>query len=1235
MNAMPTSLFTPESFSTFGSLLKYLRRRERLTQLELSIAVGYSETQITRLEKNQRLPDLTTVRALFVPALHIEDEPQIITRLLDLAESARQEDAPAPGLPPYKGLLYFDESDSDRFFGRETLTAHLAERVTNVASDASSRFLAVVGASGSGKSSLVRAGLAATLRRTGWDVRVFTPTVHPMKMLEAQLKSNRAKENSRSVLLLVDQFEETFTLCHDESERIAFVDHLLQLAREPNEKFFILIALRADFYSHCAQYPQLRHAVAAEQEYIGQMTTAELRRAIEEPAKHGGWAFEPGLVDLLLQDIGAHDTRQPEPGALPLLSHALLATWERRRGHIFTLEGYHTAGGVRSAIAETAESVFTDQLNQTQQTLAHEVFLRLTELGEGTEDTRRRAALNELVRQSEEAIPLRTVLNILAEARLITLNEDSAEVAHEALIREWQRLRQWLTQDREGLRLHRHLTESAREWEARGHDVGELYRGVRLAQTREWTQSNMERLNTVERGFLLASVEQEEHDATEREAQRQRELQSARKLVDAQKQATGRMRRVSLILLASLVIAVILAGSAFRLNRLATSRELASASINNLSVDPELSILLAREALSKSYTREAEEALHQAVMASHAIRRIHLDDELFTVASSPDGMRFAAAGQNGIVTILDADTGVVILKITAHAQGITQVAFSPSGKEIATASDDQTAKIWDAETGALIVTLMGHTEQVSGLAFNPDGTRLATVSLDRTLRMWDVENGSLIFVGPERTNDRVQMTEVAFSPDGSRLATGSIESVIEVWDANSNEPVNGFLFNEDFLPILALSFSPDGKSLAGGSGHDVRLWDLETNEVILNFTEHTNNVFDLKFVDRSVASAGLDRKIYVWDMETGEVLTTLAGHQGAVHAIAFRPNNTQLASVSSDGDILISDIGAAHEVYAIETPDAFGRITVSADGRWMAEGVGLDAKIWNIATGAEQFSLHHELLVNAVAFSPDGSHLATTDAEGNIQVWDLTTQTRDLKMKAGSTYLGAVAFSSDGAKIISAGEDNLVRVWDAQNGNLLFTLQGHAYPITSLAYSPDGKWFVSGGVDNIAIVWDAANGDKLTTLHGHTDVVWGVNVSPDGKQIVTASRDSTVKVWDVESGDELLTLSGHTGTAVSAVFNSDGSEIASASMDGLTNIWDAETGELQLTLHGNGSGVQGVEFAPDGGFVITVSDALRVYSLNISDLVSLADGRLTRSWTLEECWKYLHTATCPQAINLR
>ena len=484
--------------------------------------------------------------------------------------------------------------DAELFFGREALTAHLAQRVTDLSEDASTRFLSIVGASGSGKSSLVRAGLVVALNQEGWESRVFTPTEQPVKMLEANLALLRTQ--SKRFLILVDQFEETFTLCHDEAARIAFIEKLLDLSQDTSGRITVVIALRADFYSHCAQYPLLRQAVAAQQEYIGQMNAAELRRAIEEPARQGNWQFESGLVETLLRDIGVEGAQEPEPGALPLLSHALLATWERRRGRTFSLDGYHASGGVRGAIAETAESVFTDQLNQAQQNLARDVFLRLTELGEGTEDTRRRATLTELVRESEGATQLRTVLNTLAEARLITLNEDSAEVAHEALIREWQRLHEWLNQDRDGLRLLRHLTESAHEWDVRNHDAGELYRGARLAQIREWAAANAERLNETERAFLAESVQQEEHDVLEQEAQRQRELEAAQKLAEMQSRAAKQLRRRAMFLSGVSVLAIVLAGFAFLFSRQSRTneqtafvRELSASAINNLPVDPERS----------------------------------------------------------------------------------------------------------------------------------------------------------------------------------------------------------------------------------------------------------------------------------------------------------------------------------------------------------------------------------------------------------------------------------------------------------------------------------------------------------------------------------------------------------------------------------------------------------------------------------------------------------------------
>src|SRR5687767_207112 len=622
--SIPTS--TLDRFSTFGDLLRYLRRVSGLTQLELSVQVGYSHAQISRLEQNLRLPDIPTIQARFVPALGLEHEPKAVARLLELAANVRREDAPGLGLCPYKGLSYFDESDADLFVGRETLTANLTDRILSLTSNKAtqqSRFIAIVGASGSGKSSLVRAGVIPTLRwnkkSADWQIYTLTPTANPLESLAASLTSEDSSviatstlmddfaqdprslqifvkrqlmlENHPKVLLVIDQFEELFALCRSEEARASFIGNLLTASSEADSQVVVVITLRADFYAHCANYVRLRAALALNQEYIGAMSDEELRRAIEEPARRGRWELEPGLTDLLLHDVGH------EPGALPLLSHALLETWQRRRGRTMTLSGYTSSGGVRGAIAETAETVFIDQFTREQRVIARRIFLRLTELSYGTSttDTRRRATFNELILKPEEATTTRTVLKALADARLIITSEDSAEVAHEALIREWPTLRGWLEDNRESLRLHRQLTEAAQEWREMEYSPDMLYRGARLAQAREWASSHQEEMNELECQFLNTSVELSEHEANEREVQRQRELEAAQTLAEAAKQRaeeqelTARQsRKRSIYLAGALIIAMVMALAALffgsqaqTASRLATSREIAAASISN------------------------------------------------------------------------------------------------------------------------------------------------------------------------------------------------------------------------------------------------------------------------------------------------------------------------------------------------------------------------------------------------------------------------------------------------------------------------------------------------------------------------------------------------------------------------------------------------------------------------------------------------------------------------------
>ena len=1268
---MSTAAISPESFQTFGDLLKYLRRREHLTQLELSISVGYSEAQISRLEQNQRLPDLAALKALFIPALHLENEPKLTARILQLAQVARQEEAPVPGVAPYKGLLFFDRADSDMFFGREVLTAHLADRVTDLATEASSRFLAIVGASGSGKSSLLRAGLAMALQRAGWEIHIFTPTVHPLKILAANYDPSSPRGNTFR-LVIVDQFEETFTHCRDDRERSAFIETLLSIARDPVVRTTVVIALRADFYPRCAQYPLLREAVADKQEYIGQMTKTDLRRAMEEPARRGGWEFEPGLVEILLNDVGADEMGQPEPGALPLLSHALLATWERRRGRTLTIQGYRASGGVHGAIAETAESVFTDQLDGRQQDLARDIFLRLTELGEGTEDTRRRAALNELVRQSEEAGHLRAVLNTLAEARLITLNEDSAEVAHEALIREWQRLREWLTRDREALRLHRHLTNSAHEWEARGRDPAELYRGARLAQMREWAVTSEGKLNASERAFLEASTQREQHEALEREAQRQRELQAAQELAATESRAAAQLRRGATFLTGALILAILLAAVALFLGnqanrnavsaqqyareaqlnaqqaelqrRIATARELAAASLSNLDVDPERSILLALQAVAATYRvnstvqPQAEDALHRAIMSSRVV--LTPSGHMLSLSAakySPDGTRIVTAGQDGIAKVWDARTGqeLITLQDAGPGDAINGFAYHPDGTRVATANDDGTVKVWEAATGREVMTLTGHNDYVMNVAYSPDGTRLAASSGDGTILLWNTANGKELLRIPHSGGGAI-----AFSPDGRRFAMSLDDNDVSVLDTvTGNELIR---LSGHTAGVNCIEFSPDDTRMATVSDDSTaRVWDATTGmqQLLLNLSG-AGLAVAFSPDGKRLATSGFDGIPAVWDASSGKLLLTLYGHASAVYGVSFSPDGTRLVTAGRDTTARVWDLTPSHELLTFMATDPGGsaaNVVYSPNGERLAT-TGHDhvAKVWDARSGRLVLTLSgHSSNVNGVVFSPDGSKLATVSDDMTAKIWDANSGKELFTLVGHAGPVIGAAFNADGTRLATASQDKTAKIWDVTTGKELRTLSGHTKVLTGIAYSPNGKYLVTISADHTAILWDPFSGRQFSTITTPQRRPSTVAVSPDGHELVVGFVDGTARVFQVNPDsmqlNELYTLSGHSGMIEAASFGPDGERLATASDDNTAKIWDTASGQVILTLVGPRGGVRGVAFNPDGTRLATAAGdgTVRVYLLRIEDLIGLARSRVTRPLTDQECQQYLHVASCP------
>ncbi|MBW5420047.1 XRE family transcriptional regulator [Streptomyces sp. BG9H] len=1214
----------------------------------------YSVSTLSSAASGQRLPTLAVtlayVRACDGDVVEWERRWREVAERLGEEASVADAEGDRGASPPYAGLRPFREQDAERFFGREQLVEELAGRLKR------QRFVVVIGASGSGKSSLLHAGLVPRLRSTGASVVVLTPGWRPLEECAVRLAGRagvtagalyeelrrdpenlgravrqataRSGPDSGELVLVVDQFEEIFTLCRDDTERNRFVEALTTAASHGPGRCRVVLGVRADFYAHCTRNAPLVTAMRDAQVPVGPMSLEELRRVVTQPAVRAGLTVEGALLaTLTAQAYG-------QAGVLPLLSHALLQTWRRRRGNALTLAAFEAAGGLEGALARTAEE-FYRHLDPEQRDLARAVFVRLTALGEGTEDTRRpvvRAELAGLAGADDGRIA--AVLDDAAAARLVTLDREQVELAHEALIRCWPRLYGWLAEDREATRTLRRLTDAAQTWEALGRDAGALYRGARLDLAGALEHRS---LSGLERRFLDASL-----------AAREAEQDAARRRIWLRRAAVA-------VLSVLLVLASVTAFLAVRAQRIVdhqrdtvSSQRAAEKAAALRTLDPALAAQVGLAAYRLAATPEARGSVLSTYATPYSTTLAGQTGRIAALAFGADGRVLAVVGTDRTLRLwraTDPHHPRPLGKPSQPAGQFSAVAVSADSRLLAAGDEDGDVTVWnigDPRRPRLTARLPGdagagagsgggpnatanggvHDGQDAGpdpgrdagpdagpvvsLAFAPDGRTLATAARG-AIRLWDLA-GSRTPRALATRRVPAAVTAGAFTPDGRRLATGHADRTLRLWKTAAPGGKVRPLASLDAPggEVRAVTFAPGGRRLATGStDFSVRRWDVKSpreGRVVETLEGHTDTVNALGYSPdgRTLASGSTDATVRRWAVAgpgPAGPPTVFTGHTGGVRALAFHPDGRSLASGSEDQTARLWDLpgpaltGHTSSVYSA----AF-----SPDGRSLATGsYDRTVRLWPLAggrvPGPSAELTGHKGPVNSVAFRPDGRTLASGSADGSLRLWSVGTTRRPRLLRAVPCRIGhvnAVAFSPDGRTLATGGDTGTVRLWDTTDVRRPRPLASLTAPggVGSLAFAPDGRTLALAEHDHTVTLWqvgDRRRPVRKAVLTGHSDAVKSVAFSPDGQALASGSEDRTIRLWDLTGPDRPVLrdrLDGYTDGVMSVAFAPDGRTLAAASSDHTTRLYDVtdRTAVELAVLSGHTKAVDTLSFGPDG-----------------------------------------------------
>jgi WD40 repeat protein/energy-coupling factor transporter ATP-binding protein EcfA2 len=1219
------------------------------------------------------LYDLNAWQSLWCEALSKPADQRSAALHVVQGTSARSTRVDVAGTCPYRGLAMFRQEDAGWFFGREAATEALLDRLA-AALDGGGLVM-LIGASGAGKSSLLRAGLIPSIRKgelpaagsKSWPIVCITPGEDPLRELATQIQPLAAAlteatdldQGEKSpvewlgpggdhagtfqarvhaaissyaeaeagpgarVILVVDQLEELFTLCQNHWARRVFIE-ALRTAATPSSlatstTALVVLGIRADFYRQCLDYPALAEALQDRQMLLGPMTVPQLRDAITGPAKAAGLRVDPGLVELLHQDAGlragrshAEESGTYEAGVLPLLSHALRATWQHRRAARLTVAGYRAAGGIHGAVEATAERAWAG-LDPAGQTAALGVLLALTRIAEDTQDTRRRSTKQRLLEQAANRAAAERALEVLTRTRLVSMDAECVQITHEAVLRAWPRLRRWIDRNREGLLLAQALEEDALRWDDQDRDPHLLYRGARLETIRK-RLAEREDISELAKRFLAASIR-------------------------ARRRRTWGLRAGVALVMVSGLVAGIFAVVASNQRDDARFADVVAQADRLIATDPSLAAQLDliahrmrpadREVIGRLLSTQnapLARALpapngaiydtsfspdgHTLATASygHTVQLWNLTDKPTPLASldagaswvsaarfSPDGHTLAASNGDGTVhlwNVTDPAHPQPLPTLNGHNGSISLLAFSPGGHILATANDDHTVRLWNltvpTHPAAEGEPLTGHTGIVRTVAFSPDGHLLAAGSDDNTAHLWDLTSPAHpIRIQTSLTGHAEPVHSVAFSPDGRLLATGSDDKSARLWnltDPNHPTPI-GLPLTGHQGPLWSVAFSPDGQTLATASEDGTaRLWNVTNPERATPIGERLatriGGVLAAAFTPdgRTLVTGGEDGTTLLWSLPA----TVLVGHRSLVEQVAFSPDRRVLATGGKDRTVRLWDVSKLTQPTPLGSAlsghiGAIYGVAFSSDGRLLASGsADHTVRLWNVADPHHPTPIgrpidQHNQYADPVAFSPDGRTLATTDTDKTVQFLDITNPGDPAPLGTALTdhqgYVNSIVFGDHGRLLVTASSDGTVRLWDMTNParptSIGVPLDPHAGQVYQAVLSPDGRILAATGEDKQVWLWDVtdrAHPLQLGSLTGHSAIVVSVAFSPDGHTLASGSVDRTARLWDLTDpyhpapvGEP---LAGHTSEVKAVVFAPAGNSLATASWDGTAMIWD-------------------------------------------------------------------------------